>query len=644
MRKTIAMLVFLTIGTGAVGTAALDNIRFQGSDALLELTRSVLANCPGADPDPADQFGAPWNGVGLHDDGTGSANAEDRMRTSAQTVAPMSRFLTLAPLVSSTTSCPTTPPAMPATSEGIVFGLDGIAVVASALNGAACNGSVEDCDRTTEPTAGLGYAKTITLADASTYTFRDWRDVLRVLYAGMDHDGGSDIANRRCNSLVRQAVANDWSNIFEGACSTCTQVEHVFRPDDASGTTQTLVSLLGLPTITYGNVGSIRTPFCNAVQISEPLPPLVNRYPPDFQDNDPIRRPCTGTNKGVVPPNEPTKQVCSAKGNLGLALTLTATSFLESGDAFPAVPCAPGYFIFGAAPKQLNASGTGLTTVGVRCPNGDRNILAGICLLPTTETFDPRCLAGINSKPAFIFDNTPVDGVPASRADGRAYNLHLYKSDGTYQFDLRSPLARPLTGATYRIHSTRTMSGPDFTTNTCQHRDPTVQTACLVHASPCSIGVAARSAMNEPGTLALKVNAVSNATSCVRSFEYPLARKLYLNTLVGFENVTGQELSLAQCFAGTGLSGGATLDSMVTAQGFVPLGVAPYCEDFNEVALCGAAGPNTNACANNPGTLQGAATSTTCGNGAVERFEECDDGPLNGTAGHCTTTCRFPIP
>jgi cysteine-rich repeat protein len=150
--------------------------------------------------------------------------------------------------------------------------------------------------------------------------------------------------------------------------------------------------------------------------------------------------------------------------------------------------------------------------------------------------------------------------------------------------------------------------------------------------------------MSEPGTVALKVNAVSNIASCVRSFEYPLARKLYLNTLVGFENVAGQELSLARCFAGTGLSGSATIDAMVAMHGFVPLGVAPYCEDFNEVSLCGVPGPNTNACTNNPSPLPGGTTSTTCGNGVVEIFEECDDGAFNGAAGHCTSTCRFPAP
>jgi ABC-type phosphate transport system substrate-binding protein len=641
------MATFLAVGAGAVGTGALDNIRLQGSDTLFEITKNVLANCLGADPAPGDQVlpPVPWDMNGLYYDGTGSGNGEKQMKTSIQTVAPMSRFL------QTTNTCGATLPAGPDTAEGIVFALDGLSVVTSKANGDSCNGAVTDCDRTTEPTAGLAYSKTITLTDMSTYTFTSWRDVLRVLFAGMDHNGGNSFANRNCNSILRQSVANNWGNLFEAPCATCTQVEHAFRRDDASGTTDVFVALLGLPAITNGNAGSVNTPFCNAALLSDPLPMFVNRLPPDFQDNDPIRRPCTGTNNSVGSPGAPpanvaTKQVCAAKRSLGLVQPIYATDFLSPAESFPNTPCAAGSFIFGAVAKQVNATGTGLTSVGARCPNGDIQVLGGSCLIPTTASGDPRCLAAFNTKPAFIFDNTPVDGQVPSGADGRVYNLHLRQANGLYQNDRRQPLARPIEGAAYRIHSTRTMSGPDFTINTCNIADETSQIGCLVHASPCSVGFAGRAATTEPNTIGLKVNAVSDDTTCIRSFAYPLSRKLYLNSMIGFENVTGQELALAQCYTGSGLTAPATLSGLITSNGFITLGTAPYCEDFNKEMISSggcstAAGTNTNACSNNVAPIPTA--STTCGNAVVEQFEECDEGAaLNGTAGHCTTACRNP--
>jgi hypothetical protein len=646
MRNTVVTIAFLAVGAGTVGTGALDNIRLLGSETLFGFTKNVLASCPGADPAPGDQVlpPVPWDMNGLYYDGAGSTNGEKQMKTSLQTVAPMSRFL------QASNTCGATLPAGPETAEGIVFALDGLSVVTSQVNGESCNGAISDCDRTTESAAGLAFSKTITLSDMSTYTFTSWRDVLRVLYAGMDHDGGNNYANRQCDSILRHSVANNWGNLFEAACATCTQVEHAFRRGDESNPTDVFVQALGLPSVTVGNAGSINTPFCNAVLISEPLPVNVNRPPPDFQDRDPIRRPCTSTNNSVggfgnPPANVATKQVCAAKRSLGLVVPVIATDFLTQAESFPNTPCGAGNFIFGAAPKQVNATGTGLTSIGARCPNGDIAVFGGSCLIPTTASGDPRCLAAFNNRPAFVFDNAPVDGQAMSGADGRVYNLHLRKADGTYQFDRHLPLARPIMGALYRIHSTRTLSGPDFSINTCNFTDPTSQIGCLVQASPCSIGVAGRAATTEPGTIGLKVNAVSDDIACVRSFAYPLVRKLYLSSMIGFENVTGQEQELARCFVGSGLTAPATIDGLIAANGFITLGVAPYCEDFNAQMIspwgCASTAANTDACANNVAPIP--SISVTCGNGVLEPFEECDEGfALNGTEGHCTAFCRNP--
>src|SRR5262249_19444840 len=141
----------------------------------------------------------------------------------------------------------------------------------------------------------------------------------------------------------------------------------------------------------------------------------------------------------------------------------------------------------------------------------------------------------------------------------------------------------------------------------------------------------------------LKVKSLEPTVACIQGFTYPIVRKLYLSTMLGFSGVTGQEQALAQCEASTSI-----INTALTAHGFVtlpasaPNGANPYCEDFNEQMLCGAAS-NNNACAANTGTIPTA--STTCGNGVKEAFEDCDlgtgsNGPLPAT---CSTTCRLNL-
>jgi cysteine-rich repeat protein len=154
--------------------------------------------------------------------------------------------------------------------------------------------------------------------------------------------------------------------------------------------------------------------------------------------------------------------------------------------------------------------------------------------------------------------------------------------------------------------------------------------------------------------------------------EYPLARKLYYNTLIGFQNIANTsadpgaagELDVASWVSST-----TNIDPILSSLGFFSLGAqspnggpdVPFCEDFNQQTVCGASS-NDNACNRNPtgvpsdpsnnatnapispnagSTGAVASTSTICGNGIQEAFEECDDGANNGTASdNCSTTCR----
>jgi hypothetical protein len=150
--------------------------------------------------------------------------------------------------------------------------------------------------------------------------------------------------------------------------------------------------------------------------------------------------------------------------------------------------------------------------------------------------------------------------------------------------------------------------------------------------------------------------------------EYQLSRKLYFNTLYGFGNIAAEgaagtsgdpnaadEIVLAQFE-----SVAANIDPILTQYHEFPIGPSPngapgtpFCEDFNEQKICGAAA-NVNGCNNNT-TVSGipadpsavptvATTSTVCGNGIVEDYEECDFNDTtpapNKSGSGCSSTCR----
>jgi hypothetical protein len=185
--------------------------------------------------------------------------------------------------------------------------------------------------------------------------------------------------------------------------------------------------------------------------------------------------------------------------------------------------------------------------------------------------------------------------------------------------------------------------------------------------------------------------------------EYQIARKLYFNSLVGFANVantTADPGAAGELDFGQWESVAANINPILSSVGLFALnpsqapngttgGAAnPFCEDFNEALVCGSsdtaaktsetsgtAAGGGNACAGNPAGIPSdpswvyttPTTSTVCGNGIKEAYEECDDGtpgastavvgtlatngaapPATGTAttgngssnNNCSTICR----
>jgi hypothetical protein len=438
-----------------------------------------------------------------------------------------------------------------------------------------------------------------TACSGGSYTFDGWRDVLRVLYAGMEHGAGSDLALRDCDSDLRRSLAESYSSLFEGGCSsgTCGAVTRAFRPGDLSSASILLLSALGLPEASA-------SPYCNARRATDTwaAPPAPPSQPPnappyyaDFQDNDPIRRSCAGTGNlpltpGGEPPNEPTEQVCSGRGDLGLVLPIapppvTATN---SPVPYPVTPCSRGKFVFGAAPSKPSA-GTPSGTSDY-CPNGDAPFFVNRCLLPATIESDTRCLNGRNNLPAFEFN--PATAIAT---DGRVYNLHLRRDAvGNYA---RDTATHSIVGAFYRIHSTRTLTTP-ANQNTCTQAESGDQLGCLAQASACSLSLAEKRAGLFSGTRNVALGGIEptvpniqRALNAADPLAYPLVSKVYLNSMMGLLGLTDVESnSLWTCWQQAPVMGAATIDAK-----YVPLGQNPICVDFDE-RQCSGVDLNKNSC------------------------------------------------
>ena len=545
-------------------------------------------------------------------------------------------------------------------------------------------------------------AKTVTTpgcaaADATTYTVQGWRDVLRILYAGMPM-GDNTQANRDCNSDLRFSLANSYASVFQTDCTqgNCTQVKHMFRRDEFSGTTDVFLGLLLLPTIapeTFETISGYNYPtvasaFCNVRRNTDtwdsPTPPYGRNeqigtalnvpdgppYYPEFQDEDPIRRTCDGDNnaQGILPPFQPPtvaahEQVCGARGTLGLVLPISIPTSQTLANQYPTEVCSLGAFAVKSGPVRADG------TVEF-CPNGDKAIGGVFCYYPTTTSGDTRCMNGRDNRPAFALDRAHA---LLTNVDGRVYNLTLHTGTGSDDIvkvsrvktdgvaDGATEQVRHI-GAFYRIHQTRTLTAP-FDAHTCQQNDDTQQIACLVAASKCSLGYAGlEGPALQAGAFDVKLNALDATPACVQKLldggstsgndnptaYYPVSRKLYLNTVIGFEEPTstaaGQydpaELELAKCTA-------AVTDARITRFGFIPMPEThtnpafrnPFCEDYNQASNCtGAQANNPNACAahfSGVGCDSTANTQGTCAAGKL--CVDIGDGDPNGDV--CATAC-----
>jgi hypothetical protein len=360
-----------------------------------------------------------------------------------------------------------------------------------------------------------------------------------------------------------------------------------------------------------------------------------------------------------VPPLSATVTNTNRHARIGTVFrdgTPVATQYCTRG--FFKLAAAPSITALVTPPAGSNctASGAGYAL----CPNGDvpkagcfdnvSNIViggTGLCPYPvfdadaaanTTNDQDFRCINGQNNRPTISTGVNQMDA--ATRAacittgfDGRVYNLHPHNASGgayvtqpyTYSGAFTPPVVatggRQVVGAFYRLHETRTAVA-GFSScvgdNCCSQDDSSDQIGCLVGANPCSIGFAGENALNQevatfpngggaavPRTVfGASVDGRESGTACALNRSYPLSSFLWLSTMIGYKGtaggVTGDELALAKCYSGTGLSG-TTISALVAAEGFqaIPVG----CKSFDETNAspgCTGPAPATNSCANNP--------------------------------------------
>jgi ABC-type phosphate transport system substrate-binding protein len=590
-----------------------NNIALQGSDTLEEVTKAVLA-----DPTCA----ASLTGLGITYAGGGSGTGETAMATSpaTQKVAPMSRFIQGSTAVCGANSNAGT------TAQGLVIGLDGVALLASQTNGQnACGGSLANSGSFsyTDPNSG---PTNYTISESSPGAGDAWRDVLKLVYFGKDHTGTT-----ACGGPIRKALVASWATLFQGgACTsgTCpTGLKHAYRRGDTSGTTDVFLSSLGLGGLASAQIaqtGAKANPFCNATG----LPATIFGGQSDYVDQDPLRVPCD-TIKDASGNLMGGDQVCSRNngvggpvgtpGTLGLVQVVEIPTNLSVAQMFTTALCDAGKFAT-ALPK---AAGDPAALPSPPCPNGGPLTL-GRCYQPYID------LGGGAKNFNCVARVSPVQGIARNgMTDGRAYNLWIKDSTGKLLKDGFTVPSDPTNFPTNPATTQRLVTGGFFRTHmsivangggtTCQDTDSTAQIGCLTQADPCTIGFAGREAATG-GSIALNVNGVSDqevnivkllapAGSADFAARYPMSRKLFFNTLVGFPALTpgSGEAALAKCFATN-----AIVDPIMSSHNFIPMSHTTafnaagsiFCQDFDETAPlstgCGFPGTNSNSCASLP--------------------------------------------
>jgi hypothetical protein len=582
MLRRPALIAITALGVSAsAGGVMAQALPMYGSDTLFDVTTKIINDCVSQGALPANSL--TYKGTGSSQGGkamgAGDPAANPVIPAQNQQVAPQSRFLNSGECNFFSAN----------QGQGINIGLDSIAIVSDNTS------PTNTCDN-------LKYTGSL-----SGFNFDDWRDVLRIVYAGQsakvtplpDPCSPADPTATpsapgniigRCDSALRKALVSNWGNLFEGGCTNArcpSGLRHAFRRDDSSGTTDTFLTLLGLPKVTT------RT-FCNGFEI-EDLDPIRTACDTNEQVCSTIPYANRNANPEGGTPSGAATNPAARGGDLGLvlAITMPTNTALQYG-----APCSLGAFKYAPMPASLS-------TEAQRCPDGNARAF-GLCRYPTTSAGKFNCRASATTQPTLrAFTNM----------DGRAYNLVPRDPDtGNLLITSNVPDQRWGGGGAYRLHQTAPISGG---TGTCTQTDATRQIGCLVNADPCTIGYAGREALTYAGASTLvkplKLRTPLVTTTSVAptvadtlllldpsgsangtcgngagdnfGMRYPLSRKLWINASKGFgslstfssisnttnNGVTSNENSFMKCVANRANN---ITDTAVSTFGFISIPAA----------------------------------------------------------------------
>jgi hypothetical protein len=468
---------------------------------------------------------------------------------------------------------------------------------------------VNDSD-TTYPSTAYG-------AVSGVYTFNNSLDVLRVLYGGLHHDGpknGSTDPEQGtfdAGSDVRRSLADAWGKLFSGAVATpSSALNHAWRRPDSAGVTNAFVALVSFGARGIGALSGSSTktnPFANSgdanglnattgVPVQFPLNSTVksNGGPGDFGDYDPIRRPAAiGPNPSTTSTaNVDLEQVAENDGTLGLVLTVFPPDALDgavptSDPAFASKFCTAGKFDL-LSPGFVPTGPTG------NAPAPQGGPFSGLVFLP--YFLDASVVPNVKHYNCIARSSNPHAFGAPTPADNRVFNLAVRSDiDGHFFKDLNQRfLSR---GGFYRIHTTlsNTLVTPGVPSSglvLAKNLTSDAQEGTLVASDPFSIAFTGRGVdVANPQVTALSLSGqaslgaagqfnpagasfptdqnIKNLVISGNTPVYPLARRLYVATLVGFtENPPWSEAGI---LAATGHDPGpGTYTFNIAAHAFAP--------------------------------------------------------------------------
>jgi len=544
--KTPAILAILvsvvTLGTSVLKGAV--NNELWGSTDLRGLSEAVLASCPAA---AALQF-VP----------TSANGAEQRLFSASQELAPMTRLLD-PKLVCQASD--------PREAQGAMLAVEALGVFANASSVQCSTASLAHQGQLNFPTPcpELGcFGSSYSFSGFTGLFGEGWKDVLRLLFTGIHHNGVRD-----CGSPVRRALIANHEQLFNPGCAVpgrCPAgLSHVYRPGDATSAARGFLALLSLPEIE-------QAPFCNGTT---------------YDDRDKVRVPC-------VPSDRTCSNYESQDKTSGVVVSLAVPSNHADSVRYPTLPCTPG--VFRRAQSYLLTTGYCKDNPSQSCFLSSECGVGGICkkeLCPERDvTVGGTCRVPIRldaSQPTgYRFDcvNTQSNITPTQsvREDGRVFNTYLYNARGILQTDQNG---KKIVGARYRVRQ-----------DSCQLPDSDDQIRCTAAEDICSLGLTRRPRTFAPSGAQLLASRGIEATqeniqkiTTAPADTYPLSIPLFVNTLVGFDRVSApEEAGATACFLDA-----ATLRTKAPPQGLFSLkdGI-PACIDFDETR-CNLLGCSTNA-------------------------------------------------